>query len=333
MGPEGSGILADMTIVLLQKMNTLWEAQIKRFHRDFEEVKITADRSRIPEAEVLIGTRMTPEELQSASRLQAMIVPMAGVDTLPLDIIRQRGIRLTNVHGNAEAVAERTAALILAWFGKIISYHQDLQKHIWHAFWIGKGVEDTWESISGKRCSILGAGSIGSETARRLKPFGVEIIGYKRTRADVVPPEYDRMVYDIDEAIEAGEIIISVLPATPETRGIITPRRLSAMSGKVFVNVGRADVAEEGHLYEALADGTLRGAALDCWYSYPSGPDDQGPPSRFPFQDLPNVVLSPHIAGFTRDSVARSISEAFDHLRRYITRGEFLHEVEADRGY
>ncbi len=321
-----------MTICIMQRVNSLWEEHIKGIKNEFPDAVITADEELIGQAELIIASRISQETLEKAVTLKAVIAPMAGVDQLPLDYLAAKKIRVANVHGNAESVAERTVGLILAWYGNIIPYHLDLRKDRWHAFWLGRGVDDTWESVSGKRCTILGAGAIGLEIARRMRAFSTHITGYKRKQLESIPEEYDEMVYDIDEALGKGEIIISVLPSTPSTVGVINAERLSNMSGKVLVNVGRGDVIDEEALYSALHNGTLRGAALDCWYSYPDEGKDVAP-SRFPFKDLPNVIMSPHVAGFTRDSVVKSVDQTFENLRSYLTDETFLYEIDLDTMY
>ncbi len=321
-----------MKILILQQINSLWKGYIEDIKREFPQADITDDASSIGEAEVIIGTRLSEDLIHQAESLKVVLVPMAGVDKLPLEHLFSRNIRIANVHGNAESVAERAVALVLAWYGNIIPYHHDLQENRWHAFWLGNGIEDTWESVAGKKCSILGAGAIGYETAKRIKPFSVSVIGYKKTPAAPIPEVYDEMVYDIDEALEKGEIIISVLPETPETAGLINRKRLEAMEGKVLVNVGRGSVIEEEPLYHALRTGTLRGAALDCWYEYPRDQRNTAP-SQFPFRDLPNVIMSPHVAGFTRDSVQKSVQQVFENLRCWLREGTLLYEIDPEKRY
>jgi phosphoglycerate dehydrogenase-like enzyme len=221
-------------------------------------------------------------------------------------------------------------ALILAFYGRIIEFHNDMARETrWHGFWVGRGLDDTWESIEGKRAVILGAGEIGRQTARLLSPFGVETIGFRRRKRETAPAEFDRMVYDLDEAIEAGEIVIVDLPATDRTRGLLDDARLSRMAGKLLVNVGRGSIVDEEALYTRLSDGTLRGAAIDCWYTYPRE-GVVGAPSRYPVHQLENVVLSPHIAGFTAGAVKRNVEHAFENLAGFL-RGERA-RFEADTG-
>ncbi len=293
-----------MKVLIFQKLNSLWTRKLEALYEEFPAVEFVTDpekaREQLADADVIVGGKPTREEIERAKRLSYVVVPFAGIDHLPTDLLRERGIRVSNSHGNAHYVAERTVALILAFYGKIIEYHEDVRdKSLWHGFWVGRGLDDTWESIDGKSCVVLGTGEIGKEVAKLLEPFGVRMIGYKRRRLNEIPSGFDEMVYDLDEAIAAGEIIVIALPGTEKTRDLIGAERLGRMKGKFLVNIGRGPIVEEEALYEALEQQLLRGAAIDCWYEYPSG-SNRGAPSRYPIPALENVVLSPHIAGFTR---------------------------------
>jgi phosphoglycerate dehydrogenase-like enzyme len=157
------------------------------------------------------------------------------------------------------------------------------------------------------------------------------VFGYKRRRVESIPEHYEDMYYDLEEAIDAAEIVIIALPATPETKGLFDAGRLSRMKDKLLVNIGRGSIVEEQALYEALRDGTLRGACIDTWYRYPDG--TEGTPSEYPVTELDNVVLSPHAAGFTRQSVQNNLSEAMENLERYLDRGELLNETTPTHAY
>ena len=320
-----------MKVFIKIHINSRWRAQIERAREACPALQFTADEQDIPESEVFMGVGFSSEAFQRAEKLRAVIVPMTGVDSLPLEELSQRSVLVGNVHGNARSVAERTIALVLAWYGNIIPYHRDLQRGIWHGFWVNNGLKDTWESLNGKTCVILGAGSIGRYIAEMLKPFGVTVTGYRRRDKPLSPP-FDRTVFDIDEALKAGEIVISVLPDTPETQGILNKQRLSQMHHQVLVNVGRSGVAVEQDLFEALQMRTLRGAALDCWYQYPSGNNGRAP-SQYPFGELDNVIMSPHLGGYTRDAAVQSNADAFDNLIHFCTTGKLLYGVDLRRGY
>ena len=325
-----------MTVVFYQKLNSFWMEQLEAVKGDFPHITFVHERDQaermIPQADVLICGAVDDSLFARAENLKAVIVPFAGVDHLPYHLLTPRNVRVANSHGNARFVAERTMALLLAWYGKVMKYHQDLSENRWHGFWVGKGLDDTWETIQGKSCSILGAGEIGRYLARYLKAFDCEVIALKKKREAEIFSCYDLVVYDIDEAIDRGEVIIVALPATEETRGIINGKRLARMQGKFLVNIGRGELLEEEACYRALADGTLKGAAIDCWYSYPKD-GVIGPPSRFPFHELPNVILSPHVAGYTREAAELNIRQAFINLRMFLAEGSFLYEVDTRHAY
>ncbi len=326
-----------MKVVFYQKLNSMWKQKFDPVFKEFSDVEFITNpeeaEKQLVDADVLVGGKPDRADIERAAKLSYIVVPFAGVNHLPLDLIHKRGIRVSNSHGNAHFVAERTVAMILAYYGKIIEYHNDMRERAqWHGFWVGRGVDDTWESVYGKSCVVLGAGEIGKATAALLKPFGLKVIGYKRTPIDTPLDGFEEMVYDVDEAMAKGEIIIIALPATEETKGLIDRRRLSAMKGKFLVNVGRGSIVDEKALYEALERGLLKGAAIDCWYRYPEN-GTVGEPSAYPIHRLDNVILSPHAAGFTRLSTEKNIEHAALNLAGYLREGRPRFEAHTDAGY
>ncbi len=326
-----------MKVIFFQKLNSLWMKKLEPIMEEFPSVEFITDpqeaEANLQDADVLVGGKPEREELERAKRLSLIVVPFAGINHLPLDLLQQRGVRVANSHGNARYVAERTVGLLLAFFGKIIEYHDDLRLRTkWHGFWVGRGLDDTWESLHGKSCVVLGTGEIGRALAVLLRPFGVRMIGYKRSRMKEPPEGFDEMVYDLDKAIDAGDIVVVALPATDATVGLLDRRRLSRMEGKFLVNIGRGNIVEEKALYDVLAKRVLRGAAIDCWYSYPQG-GVEGEPSNYPIRELENVVLSPHIAGFTAQSVERNVEQAVENLAGFLRNGSPRFEAHSSEGY
>ncbi len=326
----------EMTILFAMKPNSFVSGEIEKLKKEFPGHRFiveTAEDALLPEVDVIFGSKVEREVIEKAVNLKLLIVPIVGVDHMPLGILRERRVRVANSHGNAESVAERAFALILSFYGRIVEFHNDLRNGLWHGFWVDKGLEDTWTSINGKSCAILGAGEIGAVLARYLAPFGGRIIGLRRSVPPVLPPGFDMITTSLEEAVAEGEIVVSVLPLTAETKGVIDGSILSRMKGKLLVNVGRGEVIEEEALYRALTDGTLMGAAIDTWYTYPAKGKTEGAPSRFPIHTLPNVVLSPHTAGFTREAAKLNMEQGFENLRRYLASGDLLYEVNIALGY
>ncbi len=326
-----------MKVLFYQKENALWEKLLPSLRASFPDAVLVFDpdpRSlECTDADVIIGGILPRSLLERSVNLKLVIVPFVGVDHLPLQYFKERGIRVANSHGNADSVAERSLGMILALYGKIISHHEDLKKGLWHGFWVGRGLDDSWESIHGKCCSIIGAGKIGTSLARMMKAFHCTVTGFKKRNVNEFPSVYDEMIYDFSTAVKKSEIVVNLLPLTRETENIFDADIFRHMEGKVFVNAGRGGTVNEKALFEALKHGILKGAALDAWFIYPPDGATTGFPSRYPFQNLDNVVLSPHIAGFTRQAAAENIHQAFDNLVMFLRTGEVVSEVNREAGY
>jgi phosphoglycerate dehydrogenase-like enzyme len=177
-----------------------------------------------------------------------------------------------------------------------------------------------WEAIeppelSGRRVVILGVGSIGTAIAARLRPFGVEVIGVGRTARDGV-----RGLADLDAVLRDAEILVNILPLTGETRGLLDARRLGLLpDGALLVNAGRGRTIETAPLVEELGAGRIR-AALDVTDPEPLPPDH-------PLWGLPNVLISPHMAGDSPGSTIRAFELAGDQVRRFAAGEPLINEV------
>ncbi len=355
-----------LRIFFAQRLNSLWRTKLEALRGEFPEVEFVeapgkvsgeapgktsreapgrapgADPADLTTADIVVGGSVSAEAIETAERLKLVVVPFTGVNSLPLEALRRRGIRVANSHGNARSVAERAVALLLTFFGRVCAFDADLRAGRWHGFAAGESVKESWESLDGKRAAILGTGAIGTETAGLLRAFGVTATGFRRSGGDAGGHAggdgagiFDRVVTSVPAAVEGADIVVVALPATAATEGLLDAEALAAMQGAVLVNVGRGAIVDEEALYRALKEGTLRGACIDTWYRYPG--DDPGrdatPPSRFPFHELDNVVMSPHVGGYTRRAVERSVDEAVENLRRFLASGELLNEVDLTAGY
>jgi len=325
-----------MIAAFLQKTNSLWRESLDPVIREFPDLEIILDpeeaERRIGEADILVGGKVKREIFEKAVNLKLVVVPFTGVNHLPFDLLKERGVKVANSHGNAWYVAERTIGMILAFYGRIIDYHNDLRQEQWHGFWVGQGLNDSWESVDGKTAAILGTGEIGRCIAEMLKGLRVRTIGYKRRRVNEVPEAFDEIVYDLNAAVGPADMVIIALPSTSATRGLIGPDELAGMQGKFLVNIGRGDIVDEEGLYTALRNGILRGAAVDCWYTYPRE-GTRGRPSRFDIHTLLNMVLSPHVGGFVSQAVKESVSHACENIAGFLRTGSPRFEVDIEAGY
>lgn len=308
-----------MTIVFLTKIIDYFMERINELKEEFpnDSFLIPSNRqeaeSVIEKADVIVAGSLSADQVNKAKDLKYIIVPWAGVNGLPLDVVRARNITVSNNHGNGKIVAERAVALALSVMGRIVEFHNDLSIGIWHGYEAGAKKEDFWFSLQGKKVSILGLGAIGQHIAKLLSGFNCEIMGYKRTMEHVEFVHH--VTTDIDEAINFGDVIFVALPLTKDTLGIINKERLFKMHGKFLINIGRGQLIDEEGLYLALKNNILAGAGIDTWYLYPDSDHSVQLPSRYPIHTLGNVVISPHVGGFTIEGQRGRIDETIENLR------------------
>jgi phosphoglycerate dehydrogenase-like enzyme len=169
--------------------------------------------------------------------------------------------------------------------------------------------------LLGRRVVILGLGSIGTAIADRLEPFDVQVTGVARTARPGV-----RGLADLDEVLPDAEILVNMLPLTAETRGLLDARRLGLLpDGALLVNAGRGRTIDTAALVEELRTGRLR-AALDVT-------DPEPLPKDHPLWELPNVLISPHMAGDSAASTIRAFELAGDQVRRFAAGEPLINEV------
>lgn len=326
-----------MKVVFCNRLNRFWGKSVEQLRQEFPDAELITDKDNqeqeMAHAHALVANRLSKEQVQTCRNLEIIFVPHVGVNTLPLDRILALGIRISNVHGNSRYVAERAMALTLSFYGRVLECHNDLKASKWHGFWVGKGVRDSWDSIQGKTCAVIGVGEIGKYLAKHLKAFDCRVIGFKRRPVIDIPEGFDEITLDLQEAIDRAELIFVALPLTERTRGLFSHELLSGMQGKFLVNMGRGEVVSEKGLYHALKEGILLGAAIDVWYNYPKGGDEIANPSQYPIQELPNVILSPHLAGFTPQAARLNIEQTIENVRSFLKTDTPIFEVDLDQMY
>lgn len=323
-----------MEIGVFVKDISSWEEPLGPFSRRAAEMghKVLSAPSDLRALDVMITHLPSRAALEAALHLKAIFLPMTGVAHLPSAFLKERGVRLFNVHANAVYVAERALALTLAFLGRVVDYHNSLAGGLWHGPWVGGGPADEWDSLRGKRCAILGTGAIGVALAAMLKAFSCDVTGWRRRMDAPVPAGFDRIATTLEAALSGAEIVFVALPGTAETKDLLSERILMGMRGALLVNVGRGTVVSEEGLWRALSEGILRGAAIDTWYEYPKT-GREGAPSRFPIHGLPNVVLSPHVGGSAAQSHLEVAGITLANVLRYLETGDADHEVDLDAMY
>ncbi len=210
----------------------------------------------------------------------------AGVEQFPIDRLASSGVTLTTARGiHGPQVAEHAFALLLSLTRRVGEAMRAVPARHWRP---RMGYE-----LAGRTLGVLGLGTIGEEIARRGAGWGMRVIGTKRDPASytgvaelVLGPE------STVEVCRRSQAVMVVLPAGAATDGLVGAEALEALGDGWLVNVGRGSVVDEPALIRALTSGSLRGAGLDVFAEEPL------PPSS-PLWDLPNVVVTPHMAGLS----------------------------------
>jgi glyoxylate reductase len=252
--------------------------------------------------------------VKCGQRLKLIVVHGSGYENIDLEACNKHGICLSNSpDALADAVAEYAIAITLALLRNIVRGDIAVRKGKWFQGPAPREFLST--SLRGKIIGIIGMGRIGSKTAALFKALGAEVIYWSRRRKFEVEHSIDIKYVELDELLSSSDVIVLSMALTPETKGFLNKQKISKMSKKPYiVNVARGDLIVEEDLIEALKNGTIRGAALDVFEKEPI-------PPTHPLNQFPNVILTPHIAGYTIEAISEtSINVAKTIIRFFIKR-------------
>ncbi len=279
--------------------------------------------SKLAAVDVLVSLGFTREMGAAAGRLKLVQVPGAGLDRIDRAALPQ-GAWLANVYGHETGIAEYVLGAMLALTRGFARIDAALRRGAWESQWaVGTPPPVPWPELAGKTLGIVGYGRIGQGVARRARGFDMEILAMRR---DVWRSAHDELellggLDVLDEVLQRSDYVVLTLPLTPATRGLIGEVQLRAMKPTaVLVNVSRAEIVDEQALYHTLAERRLAGAALDVWYRYPT---DAAPtlPARQPFHELDNVLMTPHVSGWTEGMLEARATLIAENIAR-VARGE-----------
>jgi phosphoglycerate dehydrogenase-like enzyme len=286
--------------------------------------------------QVLVDGSPERRYLEESDELRALIVPWAGIPMKTRELLRDfPHVTLHNLHHNSEATAEMALALLFAAARMVVPLDRALRQRDWTRRYDGTGSL----LLYGKTVLVLGYGGIGQHVARVCQAMGMKILATRRNPDASSPPEIEAEVHPpeaLHDLLPRANVLAITLPQTSETEGLIGARELALLpESAILVNVGRGAIVEEEALYEALRSGHLHSAGLDVWYAYPEDEESRRDtaPSRFPFQELDNVVMSPHRGGDTMDIAPLRMAALADLLNAAARGEEIPNRVDLERGY
>ncbi len=289
------------------------------------------------DTQILVHGRPSAEQLAACSELKALIIPYAGVpaETLKLLMDSYPELPVYNLHHNAVAASEMAMALFLSAAKTLIPVDRKFRTHDWRSRYDGAATM----LLEDKTAVILGFGTIGSRLATMCLALGMEVHTVRR-HSDRPHPELVQLhgSGDLHNLLPGADALFIALPLTPETEGLIGPKEMGLLPPScVLVNIARGSIVNEEALYTALKDERIAAAGIDVWYNYPPTSESRAntPPSRFPFHELDNVVMSPHRGGAfqLQELERRRMSDLARTLNAFARGEEIPHRVDLEAGY
>ncbi|MFF8831483.1 2-hydroxyacid dehydrogenase [Streptomyces sp. NPDC015131] len=256
---------------------------------------------------------VTAAHIAAAPRLELVQCASHGHDYVDVDAARARGIPVCTIGSSGaerQNVAEQTFALMLALAKQLVPAHTALAAGEWAL----PRLQQSLTELSGKTLGVVGLGHIGTEVARRAVAFDMAVLYTGRRRAS---PETEAALggaryVPLEELLRASDYVTLHAPLTEDTRHLLDAERLALLKPTAFVvNTARGALIDQDALADALAAGALAGAGIDVF-------DPEPPPPSLRLLSAPNVVLSPHAAGVTRETLVRialaAVQNVADHL-------------------
>lgn len=258
-------------------------------------------------------TRVDDALLRLGSTLRVVGRLGVGLDNIDVRAARRRGIEVVYApEANAVSVAEFTIGAILALSRRFVPTHLSTSAGGWdRTAYCGS-------ELSGKTAGIIGLGRIGELVAHRLRAFGLKLLAFDPRLAPTDLPVIENGITLVPwpELFAQSDVVTVHVPLTAETVNLIGREELARMKpGALLVNTSRGGVLDEKALHEALAGGRIGGAALDVRLHEPPRPDDPD------FSRFDNVILTPHVAGLTREADIKVTRTVLRDVRR-VLRGE-----------
>jgi glyoxylate reductase len=260
------------------------------------------------EALLAVVARVGAAELDLLPDLRLVANYGVGYDLVDVPACRERGIAVTNTPGVLDAaVADLTLALILACRRHLVASDRFVREGRWRRGWARP--ELLGRDLASSTLGLVGMGRIGSEVARRAEAFGMRVVHHRRS--DGIP---------LGELLRTADVVSLHVPLTPETHGLVSRERLALLpDGATLINTARGAIVDEEALVAELVSGRIS-AGLDVFADEPRVPER--------LLDLPNVVLTPHIASATVETRAAMTRVLVDNVLAFLRREPLPNPVD-----
>lgn len=270
---------------------------------------------------ITFGDDLTVENLHHFPNLKWIQIVRAGLEGLPSAYLHQRGIRVTNATGIHVVPMSEYVVLCMLHFEKDMERYRSLkqEKKYDRTKLVGE--------LMGRDVLIYGTGVIGQAVASMLKVFQVNVYGVNTSGRAVEPFVQTFALGKEMEIYERADYVISILPSSPQTKGLFSPELLDRMKAEaVFISIGRGDVVDENHVALMLQQGRLRGAAFDVFQEEPL-------PENSPLWECENLILTPHMSAKSIYYIDRCVDIFLYNWKALRVQTPLMNEVDTLREY
>lgn len=315
------------TIVVTHNLEARLLEQIKAAAPGFQVISgkdQTVWQEYIKEAEIIAGWKKGMDDcLCPDSKLKWLQSWSAGVNSLPLDQLEARKVSLTSANGvHTYPISETIFALMLGLTRKIHTYVINQQAKVWHHSHMKLEIHE-------KTIGIIGVGSIGRETAKIAKAFGMKVLGVRHSGKPAGHVDEMYTINQLNQLLPQCDYVVITLPLTKETYHLFGKEQFNMMKASAFlINIGRGDIVIEEELVTALKEGMIAGAGLDVFESEPLSEES-------PLWEMDNVIITPHTAGSTEYYNQRLVENILvPNLKTYLSgKAPDINLVDYKKGY
>jgi D-3-phosphoglycerate dehydrogenase len=264
---------------------------------------------RIGDAELIINIRSSvtfPEEVfKSCPKLKLLSMWGTGTDHVDLPAAARLGVTVTNTPGvSAYAMAEHALTLMLAVARNIPQIDAATKQGGWPRGFVTQ--------LHGKTLGVIGLGAIGRQTARIARGIGMKVIAWTMHPSEQLAKELAVEMVDLDRLYRTSDVVSLHLRLSPDTTGFLGAREFGLMKPTaIFINTARGAITDEKALLEALENKRIAGAGLDVFQTEPL-------PKEHPLLRLPNVVVTPHSGGVTKEALEAGLQLSIDNVFAFL---------------
>ncbi|KGX83974.1 D-2-hydroxyacid dehydrogenase [Pontibacillus marinus] len=278
---------------------------------DFEQVQIW----------ITYGHDVTEEQLKRMPHLKWIQIFQAGVEHLPFEAIRSRKITLTNMRGiHGIPMAEYTLSMLFHLMGNVQRYQKNQTENIWDDLAL-------FHEINGKTATIFGAGTIGTEIAKKLKAVGLTVFGVNTSGKLKEPFDEMYSLQDRLKVLQKSDFVILLMPVTPQTEHCISDKEFLEMRKEAhLINIGRGPLINDEALLRAVQQKQIKGAVLDVF-------DEEPLPKNHPFWDIDEILITPHVAAKSPRYLDRCIEQFAHNIHVFPRFKEMKFVVDTTKGY